>query len=219
MLSASFGFTTHATTEGRGGAMPMTPEEVRQLEVLLRKVKREEGGWIPEECLKAFYGIGCTPFYEFVYYREAWWGGGTKVPEYLLAYRDDQWWPGYHHVMGSMIKPGHPADPWSICEELTKKEFREHSGQNGVRINSLRIVSTLHWKAHPWCHPLAVVFLVEIEGEIPETDTFRFYPVHRLPKPMVPNHENYLLQCKEMLTTGKPLVFTKASPLGITALR
>ncbi len=184
----------------------MTKEEALQLKELLAKLKTE-GGWIPRECLEEFFGLTTTPFYELVFYRKR-----NDCFEYLLAYRKDEHWDGFH-VMGGMLRPGFPSDPVSICELLTEKEFREHSDSLGVTVKSVRIISSLNWPEHPWCHPNATVFLVESEGAITETPLFRFFPLDKLP-PMIPNHREYLYQCEQVLQTGKVLVFTPDAPLG-----
>jgi hypothetical protein len=185
--------------------------EKLQLKTLLRRLKTEEGGFIPRECLKEFYDIGVTPFFELVFYRL----GEIGAIEFLLAYRDDEWWSGFH-VMGKKLTPDLPADPFGICEALTPGEFKDHSADNGIRLKSVRVVSALHWKEHPWCHPLAVVFLAEFDGDIMETDTFRFCAIDDLP-PMVPNHAEYLLQCEQVLRTNQPLVFTAEDRLGLAS--
>lgn len=184
----------------------------RVLDEGLKRWKREGGDRaVPDECLVSYYDCSTTPFYELVFYRKA----GEKF-EYLLAYRNDQWWNGFH-VMGGRITPGLPADPVGICEKLMGKEFREHSSSSAPEsgIKSVIAISSLHWKEHPWCHPVAVVYLVEYEGEIKETPNFRFFSLGEMPENMLPNHGAYLYQCEAVLRTGRPLRYTREMPLGI----
>lgn len=185
----------------------MTEEETLRLKDLLVKVKKEERGWIPKQCLGEFFDLTVTAFFELVFYRER-----EGRYEYLLAYRKDEHWDGFH-VMGGMLQPGFPADPVGICQLLTNKEFGEHGGSLGVTVKSVRIISSLNWSWHPWCHPYATVCLVEWEGAITETALFRFFALDELP-PMIPNHREYLFQCEQVLRTGKMLVFTPDAPLG-----
>ncbi len=186
----------------------------RMLKPLLRWLKAEKKGFIPDECFREFYDIGVTPFFELVYYRykRDYFNEGYQ---YLLARRDDRWWSGFH-VMGRKLEPSLPADPFGICEILTGEEHREHGKQEGLRVKSVRLVSALHWKEHPWCHPLAIVCLVETEGEIIERDDFGFFWLDGLPSPMVPNHEPYLHQCDYVRRTGRALVFTAQDRFGLT---
>lgn len=154
-------------------------------------------GFVPEVCLKSFYKATRTPFLELVIYREV--EGGW---EYLYQNRKDQWWEGFC-AFGGMVRPGFPAGPTEVAQELIDREFKGM----GIKVAELKIVSFLNWQEHPWCNPFAVVCLIKTSGEIPECGDHQWLSIRNLPENMVMNHGKYLQQCEAFLTHG-PLTFT-----------
>lgn len=188
----------------------MDAEPIRQLKESLELVALPVdqggcGGWIPGECMEAFHKLTVTPFYELVLHRKR---GG--VDEFLVVYRKDKWWDGFH-CPGSMLKPGHPADPAGIAQVLVDSEFPGL----GLLVTEVRIVAPHKWPWHPWCHPNVSVLLIEFEGVVPDSPDFLWATSSTLPENMVINHGMYVRQCEQMLLQGTPLVFTGEHPYGV----
>lgn len=163
-------------------------------------------GFVPEVALKAFYKVTRTPFLELVIYRQ-----NEDGFEYLYQDRHDEWWDGFS-AFGGMVWADFPATPVDIAQKMIDREFKGM----GITVRTLRIVSLLNWQEHPWCNPFAVVCLIQVNGEIPESKDRCWLCANTLPEKMVPNHEEYLAQCEWFLTTrGRSLVFTPSEPYGI----
>lgn len=195
----------------------MTPEDKLQMNIYLEKMNTESEppskdepqgrpeGFVPEVCLKPFYKSTTTPFGELIIYREAEKGGW----EYLYQERHDQFWDG-HGAHGGMVHKGFPAGPVEIAQKLLDREFKGM----GIQVRELQIVSCLLWPEHKWCNPFAVVWLIKVDGNVPEGGDRHWLSVKNLPKDMIINHGLYLRQCDYFLRHGS-LVFTPKYPDGI----
>ncbi|MBU6500311.1 MAG: hypothetical protein KGJ89_00575 [Patescibacteria group bacterium] len=168
--------------------------------------KNRPAGYIPEECLLEYFQRPniTTPFIELVIYRRQ-----AGRFEYLYQNRNDKWWKGFC-AYGSMVRKSHPASPVEIAQKAMDREFKGL----GLVVKSLQIVSSLHWRKHPWCNPFATVYLVRVLGDVPETSDRKWISADNMPKNMVMNHGLYILQCEYFLSSG-PLIFTPEEPDGL----
>ena len=189
------------------GVCTLTPDREELLKELLAEVATEGGpaGFIPDSCLIPFYKLTRTPFIELIIYRVL----PDGEIEYLYQDRHDKWWEGFC-AFGGMVRANFPATPLEVAQKLIDREFK---GAN-LRVTTLRIVSYLNWPEHPWCNPFALVNLITVNGDIPESADRHWLSLKSLPGNMIVNHAGYLEQCEYFLTTGE-LVFTPDQPNGI----
>ncbi len=193
----------------------MTKEDKQLLADLLHRMVGESeepspdepqgrpAGFIPEVCLKPFYKATRTPFVELIIYRKH-----QGRFEYFYQSRRDRSWDGFC-AFGGMVRSNFPATPVEIAQKLIDREFKDYE----LIVETVQIVSAVNWQQHPWCNPYAIVELVEISGEIPQSKGV-WLSADNIPKEMVQYHGDYIRQCEYFLHHGA-LVFTREHPFGI----
>ena len=195
--------------------MGLSVEDQKQLATLLQRVKEEERGYIPDQCLVEYCDLNAQAFTEVTLMRP---NGHPWHPTFCLRHRCDQWWPGpdgkgVWHIPGTKHAPRKVVgSPLQIVRTLAKAEFP------GINITAAGVVGGWQWQMkewpedtagdHPWCHPFSHVVLCETDVAVPETETTRYFTAKEaLALPMPPHHQHFLEVCHHVATTGTPYVY------------
>lgn len=154
-------------------------KSARQAAAVLRQITRR-GHWIPEELFKPLHSVVSWWATELVILRKR--GGETGV---LLARYEGEAFRGQWHIPGGYNRWDETID--QTIKRVARRELP------GVRVELVRQLGAIKWRAgeHPYGRPLSLFCLCS-EYAIRPTETLRFFPLDRLPRPMVPLHRRFL---------------------------
>lgn len=133
----------------------MTPEEISQLTGLLRKLKSSDllSPKMPLEVWKAIQQVVPQPAVEVVL--------TTTGKNFLLTYRKDQHWDGWHIPGGFMLYRESIAD---ACNRIANREL-------GINVQYDQLVGAYMWPDHPYASALSL-FCVCSSDQTPEVGEF-----------------------------------------------
>ncbi len=153
----------------------MTPERAELLAELLREMAEIDGGYVPPVAWEALHRYVPIPTCELLISR-------NNGREFLLTYREDQYWRGWH-IPGSFNRK-----PESL-EETCQRIAREEVGIEGVE--GLHAIALCKWDEHPYGAPLSIVLVGQPVG-IPIEKPGEMGWFDRIPSPIVTNHGKFL---------------------------
>jgi ADP-ribose pyrophosphatase YjhB (NUDIX family) len=98
--------------------------------------------------------------------------------DFLLVYRKDEHWDGWHLPGGFMI-PGESIA--EACNRIAEREVRSS-------VTFERFVLAFAWPWHPYAHPVSLVCQCALRGGEPQAGTF----FTELPSRMVLHHADFV---------------------------
>jgi len=155
----------------------LTPGDISQFSELVDKL-RKQNYWLPERAFELMHKAMSWWAAEVVIFRK----GGKEV---LLTVYPGKYFKNQWHIPG-----GFSIRDESLEQHLTRIAKRE-IGQ-GVKFK--KVLGTYKWKAneHPIGRPLSVFCECRPTKKIVESDVMKFFPIKKLPSPMVANQKHFL---------------------------
>lgn len=160
-----------------------TKEEEIEFIRLLRKVK-DNNYYFPGESFEVFEEVISRWASELVITRV----NKAKAIEILLAVYNGgiQRFKGMWHIPGG--RDYWPApDIQTDCSLIAMREI-------GVDVRFIKVIDGYKWRGreHPHGHPLSLYVECLPRGKVKETETLKFFPVDRLPSPIVQVQERWI---------------------------
>ncbi|MEK7563441.1 MAG: NUDIX hydrolase [Patescibacteria group bacterium] len=149
----------------------MTPEEIQQLEALLKKLRTEDllPPKTPLPVWKAIHGVVPVPAVEVIV--------TTTSKNFLLVHRKDADWDGWH-IPGGYLH--HRESIEDGCKRIAHEEL-------GISVAFERVIDTYMWPDHPYSSALSLV-CVCTASEKPEEGEF----FTEIPKEIINHHGDFL---------------------------
>jgi len=150
------------------------------------KVRGVDGFWPDQDTMELAHG--CYPAWatELIILRP---GKNGENEILLTVYRHERKYPqfeGKWHAPGGY---GRITDRYieSTCNRIATREF----GESVFVLNEL---GKEWWEPgeHPYGRPLSILMRCELVAPIKETDERQFFPIERLPQPMIEVHERFI---------------------------
>lgn len=149
----------------------MTDKEIKRLIELIGKLKSSRllPPKMPYEVWMAIQSIVPLPSVEVVITQNG--------KNFLLVYRKDQYWNGWHIPGGFLL---YKESPQEACQRLAKKEV-------GIKVNFKSLITAYMWPDHPYGSPLSLVCLCTSKEKPKEGKFFS-----KIPSPMIPHHGDFI---------------------------
>lgn len=151
----------------------MQKDKVDELVKLLAEVKTE-GLMMPNmpfEVMNGIFGIVNLPTVEVIITREG--------KDFLLVYRKDNTWDGWHIPGGFVLYQESIAD---ACQRIASTEL-------GIDIKLEKVIDAYTWPDHPYGGAVSIVCKCTTTQEPKAGQWFT-----QIPSPMVPHHANFLTE-------------------------
>ncbi|MFA5888607.1 MAG: NUDIX domain-containing protein [Candidatus Paceibacterota bacterium] len=151
----------------------MTPERIKLFTELVQEVLTTDSGFIPKPVWVLIQKLVPLPAIELIL---------QKGNQFLLTYRKDEYWDGWHIPGGFVMRK----------ESLHEAANRIAKGELGIGgVLNLKQIAVKKLRNHPYGgSPVAIVLVGQQVGEIVETEKIRFFD--HIPQPMVADHAEYL---------------------------
>lgn len=148
----------------------MTPEETAQLVSLLKKLKDDDllSPKMPLEIWKAIQQVVPQPAVEVIL--------TTTGRNFLLTYRQDDNWDGWHIPGGFMLYRESIAD---ACNRIAQKEL-------GISCRFEKLVDAYMWPDHPYASALSLICICHSEETPNDGEWFT-----EIPK-MIPHQDEFI---------------------------
>ena len=152
----------------------MKREKSDQLANLLRELAEERTDIIPEEVWFALHELIPMPAVEVLITRD-------NGKEFLLIYRKDKFWDGWH-VPGGFVKIKESLI--DACRRIAESEVR-------IDISGLKLIDVVKYEHHPYGgSPVGIFYVCSPVGEVKETETMHFFK--EAPENMIPGHSQLI---------------------------
>jgi ADP-ribose pyrophosphatase YjhB (NUDIX family) len=163
----------------------MTEAETEQLRSLLLKL-RAEGLAVPRmpcDVWKALRGLVVQTAVEILITRNG--------DEFLLTWREDQHWRGWH-IPGGFLGPEESLK--AACRRIAKREL-------GIEVIFEHLLMAYVWPDHPYASVVSLLCICSTEST-PCTGSFH----QRIPEDTLPNHDALLRAFLDKLNIGNQIV-------------
>jgi len=152
----------------------MKPERIKLFLELTEEIGQESkinGGFLPKEVWLAINKLVPRPVIELIVTR-------NEGREFLLVYRRDEWWDGWHVPGGYMLNNETIED---AANRMSRKDL-------GIGVAGLKVIGVFPQLKHPYYggSPLSIIIVCGPIGEIEENVDMRFFD--HVPEPMIFNH-------------------------------
>lgn len=155
----------------------MEERDVQELTRLLGVVTQENGLLPTQESFEAIHKVIPWSAVEILIVHP------DDPGKYLLSWRDDSYWHGWH-IPGGYVRVTH-ASLAHACASVARKELGDT-----FTITSTRLITAFLWKDHPYGNPISLVYACEVTRRPPVNDQNKFFS--ELPSPMVPHHADFV---------------------------
>ncbi len=185
-----------------------TPEEEDQLLHLLSKVRQDKCRWPTEASMRAAHRTVSYWAVELVVMKEVLDDKGQWEKQILLAAYDGgfEGWKGSWHIPGGFNNPI-PDDASSAywgMQTIQPVASRVAKREIGVDVVVMSVRDIFWWPRagevwdeakgeHPYGCPLSIYVECALCGELPANKEVRFFPVGKLPTPMVVPHGHFVM--------------------------
>lgn len=155
---------------------PLTSKEIK---IASRALQKLAGlNWFPVE------------IFEKLHQAISWWAVELVITrrdgrEILLTKYDGKYFKGQWHIPGGFALRDETLT--QMANRISRREL-----ERGIRL--MKLVEIYKWKPseHPLGRALSIFYLCRLAERIVETETMKYFPVNRLPRPMVTNHRRFV---------------------------
>ena len=148
----------------------MTPERAHLLAGLLDEMREKDKGFIPNGAWLSVQATFALPYVEVLVMTE------DSPPKFLLTYRRDPHWHGWH-IPGGIWRTQHTEA--EAVRKVAKDEL-------GISVKFVAEVMTEKWADHPYGNPISHVCIARALEPIKETLGMQFFS--QVPNAMVIHH-------------------------------
>lgn len=147
----------------------MNEERARMLAELLKEMREQDKGWIPDAAWGEIQKTFRLPYTEILVWKE----GASGECQVLLHRRKDEHWDGWE-IPGKLARAGETLQ--MACEQTAAAEL-------GIGIGPVTEIASFWWDDHPYGYPISHVCVCEAAGEIIESEDLAFFS--NVPEPMI----------------------------------
>lgn len=155
----------------------MEEQDARELTRLLGIVSQEQGHLPTQDAFEAIHKVVPWSAVEVLIIDP------DDPQKYLLSWRDDSYWHGWH-IPGGYVRKTHRS-LFHACESVAAAELG-----NEFTLTSTRLVTAFLWDDHPYGSPISLVYACEVTRRPPVNDQNKFFS--KLPSPIVPHHADFV---------------------------
>jgi len=157
----------------------VTPERAHLLAGLLDEMRTKDAGFIPDEAWLSVQATFAIPYVEVLILTK------DSPPKFLLTYREDASWKGWH------IPGGIWYTKYTQAEAVRSVARREL----GIDVKFVAEVMTEKWADHPYGNPISHVCIARALEPIEETPERRLFK--SVPNNMVIHHGAFVERALE----------------------
>ena len=157
----------------------MTPERAHLLAGLLDEMRTKDAGFIPDEAWLSVQATFAIPYVEVLILTK------DSPPKFLLTYREDASWKGWH------IPGGIWYTKYTQAEAVRSVARREL----GIDVKFVAEAMTEKWADHPYGNPISHVCIAKAKEPIKETPKMRFFS--NIPDGMIIHHRAFIERALE----------------------